>query len=85
MSFNLGRLSDGENRLRRDFVELSRLWLAVREDWLDQRCAKFENDHLTTIGPSLNRLSGSLTQFCEAVRKAEHALKDDHPGSGRLD
>ena len=37
MSFNLGSLSDSENRIRRDFIEFSKLWLAVREDWLDER------------------------------------------------
>ncbi len=77
MSFNLGRLTDNENRLRRDFVEFSRLWMAVKEDWLDDRCARFQADHLDSIGPSLNRFTGALSQFCEAVRKAEHALKDD--------
>ena len=84
MSFNLGRVNDNENRLRRDFIEFSRLWAAVREDWLDARREKFEQDHLSTLGPSLNRFSGSLHEFCDAVRKAEHALKDDRRPSDGL-
>ncbi len=85
MAFNLGRVTDGDDRLRRDFLEFSRLWMAVREDWLDQRCDRFEHEHLSTIGPSLNRFSASLHEFCDAIRKAEQALKDDQRASDRLD
>ena len=84
MAFNLGRVTDSENRIRRDFVEFSRLWTAVREDWLDERRARFEHEHLSTIGPSLNRFSAAMSDFCEAVRKADQALKDDRRPSDEL-
>ena len=85
MTFNLGSLRDSENRIRRDFVEFSKLWLAVREDWLDQRCERFEKEHLSTLGPSMNRFSAALHQFCEAANKADRALKDDSRPSGELE
>lgn len=84
MAFNLGRVTDAENRLRRDFVEFSRLWRAVREDWLDERCARFENEHLSTIGPSLNRFTAALHEFCDSIRKADQALKDHQRPSDEL-
>lgn len=77
MAFNLGRVTDCQNRLQRDFIEFSRLWAEVRKDWADQRREQFERDHLTTIGPSLNRVSAALQDFSEAVRKAEKALDDE--------
>ncbi len=85
MAFNLGRVTDGENRLRRDFVEFSRLWKAVREDWRDERCGRFEKEYLLTIGPSLNRFTASLHEFCESIRKADRALQDDQRPSDELD
>ncbi len=85
MAFNLGRVSDCENRLRRDFSDFSRLWLAVKEDWLDEKRDKFEDEHLASLGPSLSRFAGALHEFCDAVRKADHALKDDLAGSDELE
>lgn len=84
MAFNLGRISDGENRIRRDFVEFARLWQGVKEDWLDQQCDKFEKEHLSSLGPSLNRFMGAMHQFAEAVREAEKALQDDQRPSDEL-
>ncbi len=77
MSFNLGRVIDCEGRLQRDFIEFARLWSDVKEDWLDDRCRRFEQEHLSTIGPSLSRFAAALHEFTEVVRKAEVALKDD--------
>ncbi len=85
MSFNLGSLSDSENRIRRDFMEFSKLWLAVGDDWLDERREKFEREHLSTLGPSLNRFSAALHQFYEAANKADRALKDDSRSCGELE
>lgn len=78
MAFNLGRVTDCQNRLQHDFIEFSRLWADVRKDWADQRREQFERDHLTTIGASLNRFSTALQDFSEAVRRAEKSL-DDQP------
>ena len=77
MSFHLGRLTDFEGRLQRDYVEFARLWAAVKEDWLDDQCRKFEQKNLRSLGPSLNRFTGSMHEFCESVRKAESDLRDD--------
>ena len=84
MSFNLGRVTDCEGRLQRDFVEFARLWTAVREDWLDERCRQFEQQHLSTLGPSLNRFTAALHEFSDAIRKADHALKDSQHTSEEL-
>ena len=77
MAFNLGRVIDCEGRLQRDFIEFARLWSDVKEDWLDDRCRRFEQEHLSTLGPSLSRFAAALHEFTEVVRKAEVALKDD--------
>ena len=84
MSFNLGQVTDCEGRLQRDFAEFARLWSAVREDWLDERCRRFEQEHLSTLGPSLNRFVAELHDFCDKVRKADLALKDDQNPSEEL-
>ncbi len=77
MPFHLGRITDFEGRLQRDYVEFARQWAAVREDWLDDQCRKFEQKHLQSLGPSLSRFTGALHEFCDAVRKAEADLRDD--------
>ncbi|MGI9470006.1 MAG: hypothetical protein ACR2NZ_00650 [Rubripirellula sp.] len=84
MAFNLGRVTDCEGRIQRDFVEFARLWSQVREDWLDDRCRRFEKENLSTIGPSLSRFSASLHEFCDAVRKADIDLRDDQRPSDEL-
>ena len=76
-SFPIGRLTDCEGRLQRDFSEFARLWSRVREDWLDDRCRQFEKDHLSTMGPSLSRFAAALHEFGDAVRKADLTLRDD--------
>mgnify|MGYP001827813507 FL=1 len=77
MSFPLGRITDCEGRLQRDFSEFARLWTRVREDWLDDRCRQFEKDHLSTLGPSLSRFTAALHEFSDAVRKADVDLRDE--------
>jgi hypothetical protein len=84
MSFNLGRAIDCEGRIQRDFIEFARLWADVKQDWLDDRCRKFERDHLSTLGPSLNRFAAAMHDFCDSVRKAEAALKDSRQVSDEL-
>lgn len=76
MSFSLGRMTDCEGRLQRDFSEFARLWGDVRADWQDDRCRAFEKDHLTSIGPSLSRFAAALHEFGDAVRKADAELTD---------
>jgi hypothetical protein len=85
MSFNVGRLTDAEYRLRHDFSEFSRLWQSVREDWRDERCARFERERLSSLGPSLNRFTAALHEFCDAAREAERALRDESRAADELD
>ncbi len=85
MSFPLGRVTDCQDRLKRDFTEFARLWSAVREDWRDDRCRQFEKQHLSSVGPSLNRLAAELREFCDAVRRADSDLRDDQRASDELD
>ncbi len=82
MPFHLGPVTDCEGHLQRDFVEFARLWASVREDWLDDQSRKFEKKHLQTLGPSLNRFTTSLHEFCDAIRKADQQLKDDQRPGG---
>ncbi len=85
MPFRLGPAIDCQVRLKRDYIEFARAWARVKEDWRDDRSRQFEQEHLTTLGPCLNRFSAALQEFSEAVRKAELALQDDHATSERLE
>ncbi|TWU50998.1 hypothetical protein Poly51_42910 [Rubripirellula tenax] len=85
MSFNLNRVTDCESRLKRDFIEFARLWADVREDWLDERRAQFESEHLDSLGPSLNRFAAALRDFSDTARKADRLLRDDTSGDDRLE
>lgn len=76
MSHSLGPLQDADTRLKQHFIELSRLWRSVREDWSDDRARAFEEQHLAELGPSLTRLSTAIAEFASAVRAAERALQD---------
>ncbi len=84
MAFNLGLLTDAENRFRRDFMDFSRLWASVKEDWRDDRCRRFEQEHLSTLGPSLNRFMAGLHEFTDTVRKADRVLADDRHSETEL-
>ena len=77
MTFRLAPLYDCQDRLKRDYIEFARAWSNAKQVWLDDRCRQFEQEHLNTLGPSLNRLRAALSEFSDAVRKAETALKDD--------
>jgi hypothetical protein len=77
MAFNLGPLHDAQSRFQRDFADFSNLWSAVRENWRDQRCEKFQREHLSTLGPSLNRFCTALHEFCDEARKADRILADE--------
>ena len=85
MALHMGRVVDCEGRIQRDFIEFARLWSKVREDWLDDRCRRFEQEHLSSLGPSLSRFMGTLHEFCDSVKEADIELKDDHVPSDRLD
>ena len=77
MAFNLGPLYDAESRFERDFVDFSKLWASVRENWLDHKRDEFQREHLSTLGPSLNRFCTALQEFCDKARKADHLLADE--------
>ena len=78
MAFNLGRVIDCEGRLQRDFIEFARLWSDVKEDWLDDRCRRFEQEHLSTLGPSLSRfVTLPCTNSRKSCEKRKSLSKDD--------
>jgi hypothetical protein len=80
MAVNLGALTDAENRFRSGFSEFARSWAVVRENWLDDRCRKFEMERLSTIGPSLSRFTAAMHEFQDVVRQADRELTDpDRP------
>ena len=85
MAFYLGTINDCEGRIRRDFTEFVRLWTQVREDWLDERCRRFEQENLSSLGPALSRFTGTLHEFGDSIRKADLELKDDNLPSDGLD
>ena len=77
MAFNLGPLTDAQSRFQRDFVDFSQLWASARENWRDQRCERFQREHLSTLGPCLNRFCTALQEFCDEARKADRILADE--------
>ncbi len=85
MALKLGPVQDAENRIKRDFADFARLWGDVKEDWLDDRSRKFEQEHLSSLGPSLSRFCAALHEFFDVVRRADVALKDDLADSDRLE
>ncbi len=84
MSFQFGTLTDAENRFKRDFIEFARLWADVKEDWRDDRCRRFEQQHLTTLGPSLNRFTAGLNEFTNKIRQADRLLQDEDAAADQL-
>jgi len=71
------RLAEQNGQLRRVFSDFSKLWQATGEFWKDERRTRYEKQHLTTIGPSLRRLSSMLGQLTDSVSDAEKDLLDD--------
>ncbi|KAA1261975.1 hypothetical protein LF1_45360 [Rubripirellula obstinata] len=76
--FQTGRLTDCENRFQRDFVEFSRLWSDTKTDWADARRSQFEREHLSSLGPSLSRLTAALHEFTSVIDLANRQLSDPH-------
>ena len=77
MSKMRSRLAEQNGQLRRVFSDFSKLWQATGEFWKDKRRTRYEKQHLTTIGPSLQRLSSMLGQLTDSVSDAEKDLLDD--------
>ena len=75
-AFNTGRFYDCENRFQRDFVEFCRLWTDTKADWADSRRGQFEREHLSSVGPSLSRLTTALHEFSSAIDMANRDLDD---------
>jgi hypothetical protein len=72
----LGHLMDCENRLQRQFADLSRAWVEVKGEWFDSQRTRFEQERLSTIGPALSRLVAALHDFNEVALKAMRDLDD---------
>lgn len=76
MTHILGRLTDCENRYRRNWQDFTRRWRAVKEQWRDQRREQFEQQHLSGLPTALNHLSASMGELREALQAAERELRD---------
>ncbi len=76
MPMNLGPLADAENRFRHGYTEFARSWIVVRENWLDDRCRRFQEERLSSIGPCLARFTAALHEFENIARKADRELAD---------
>lgn len=85
MRFRLAPITDCQERLRRDYSEFTRAWASVKDHWLDDRCRQFEQEHLSTLGPALNRFSAALVEFSDAVQKADAALADQRESGEGLE
>ena len=82
--FNLSPLIDAQNRFQRDFVEFARIWQDAKDEWKDDRAKRFEQEHLSTLGPSLSRFAATLNEFTETLRKAQMAVNDQDQASDQL-
>jgi uncharacterized protein YukE len=74
--FNLAPLVDAQNRFRSEFTEFARLWQETKQDWRDDRARRFEQEHLSDLGPSLTRFATALSELTETLRKAQAAVAD---------
>lgn len=74
--FNIAPLVDAQNRFRRDFNEFARVWQETKEVWRDDRARRFEQEHLTSMGPSLSRFTATLAEFTEEIRKSQIEVAD---------
>jgi len=70
------QFTESNNRLKKVFTDFSKVWQDTGEFWLDDRRSQFERKHLTTIAPSLQRLSSLLSQLTDTVADAEKDLSD---------
>ena len=81
--FNIGPLVEAQNRFRREFNDFARIWQDAKEVWKDDRAREFEQEHLSSMGPSLSRFAANLADFTEEIRKAQVAIADtDHDSGG---
>jgi hypothetical protein len=71
-------IEDGNSRLQRSFLDFSKAWRESGDSWQDNRRNQFESRHLSTIGPSLQRLSSSLRLLADSIAKAEKELNDEN-------
>lgn len=82
---SLGQLTDGENRLQRDFGDLARAWGDVKGEWFDGQRDRFERQHLASLGPSLSRMVAQLRDFSDAAHRAARELEDPENASTDAD
>ncbi len=74
--FNLAPLTDAQGRFRREFTDMARLWRETKQDWRDEKARQFEQQSLASLGPCLTRFDSQLSEFIEALRKAQAAAGD---------
>ena len=76
---NIAPLSDAQGRFRREFSEFADVWREAKENWRDDRARRFEQEHLSSLGPSLSRFSATLGEFIETIRRAQVQIHDPGP------
>lgn len=77
MNFRLGKVTDCENRIQRDFIEFAKAWRETKEHWADTRRDQFERERLAELGPALTRFAAEVHNFSETITKANRDLRDE--------
>ena len=72
----LGPLQDATEQLRSQYGELATAWSETKADWTDNKAREFETQRLGPIGPVLSRLSATLTNLTQQVRRADNELQE---------
>ncbi|MGB1924927.1 MAG: hypothetical protein ACPHL6_00265 [Rubripirellula sp.] len=70
-------MDDGNARLHRAFVDFSKIWRASGDFWRDDRRRQFEEKHLSSVAPILQRLSSTLSELSDSIGEAEKELNDE--------
>ena len=75
-SFPLGPLYESQTRVRQEFLDFAEQWQKTREGWRDEPARKFEQESLSTLGPTLKRAAAAMQNFADVVRQSDHLLAD---------
>lgn len=74
--FAIGTIQESESRLRREFQDFAVQWRATRQQWRDEPARRFEQESLSGLMPTLQRVSAATTELGEAIRRADQMTAD---------
>jgi len=78
--FAIGMIQESESRLRREFQDFAVQWRQTRQQWQDEPARRFEQESLSELMPTLQRVSAATTELAEAIRRADRVVEDpDRP------